>query len=147
MISASRIAAVAFAGVAPFLSVSTASAVGVQLFAILQGGHEIPGPGSVGGSGAAAVTFSGANSTRLCVAIIVNAVSNITAAHIHRGFGSVAGPVAVTLPTPSGAPGLASGCVTITAALSAQIRSNPQGFYVNVHSTALPNGAIRGQLF
>jgi hypothetical protein len=84
MISASRLAAVAFVGLTPFLSISTASAVGVQLFAILQGGHEIPGPGAPKGHGAASVTFSGATSTKVCVAIVVDGITSPTAAHIRR---------------------------------------------------------------
>jgi hypothetical protein len=44
--------------------------------------------------------------------------------------------------------GTSSGCMGgIAAALISQIRMNPTGFYINVHTSQFPNGAIRGQLF
>jgi hypothetical protein len=30
--------------------------------------------------------------------------------------------------------------------LAAEIQANPRGFYANVHTTAFPGGAVRGQL-
>jgi hypothetical protein len=67
------------------------------------------------------------------------------AAHIHRGGASVNGPVVVPFTAP-GADGNSSGCATATAALIDEIAANPAGFYVNVHTTEHPAGAIRAQL-
>jgi hypothetical protein len=68
-----------------------------------------------------------------------------TAAHIHRGGAGVNGPVVVPFNAP-GTDGNASGCATAAAALIDEIVGNPPGFYVNVHTTEHPAGAIRAQL-
>ena len=56
----------------------------------------------------------------------------------------VAGPVVVTLPTPIFNSEI--DCVDIDPAVYADIAANPSNFYVNVHTEAFPNGALRGQL-
>ena len=69
-----------------------------------------------------------------------------TAAHIHRGAAGTNGPVVVPFTAP-GADGNASGCVTASpSTLISEITGNPAGFYVNVHTTEHPAGAIRAQL-
>jgi len=69
-----------------------------------------------------------------------------TAAHIHRGAAAVNGPVVVPFTAP-GADGNSSGCVTASpSTLIDEIIANPAGFYVNVHTTEHPAGAIRAQL-
>jgi hypothetical protein len=61
------------------------------------------------------------------------------------GTATVAGPVVVPL-TPPDATGSAAGCVNVARTLVRAILTNPSGYYVNVHTTDFPNGAIRGQL-
>jgi hypothetical protein len=68
-----------------------------------------------------------------------------TAAHIHVGATGVAGPVVVALSAPD-ASGHASGCATADHDLIKAIRQNPESYYVNVHNTDYPAGAVRGQL-
>ena len=123
----------------------------VTLEAELSGANEVPGPGDGDGSGGARVTVD-VRAQRVCYAI---SVRNITlpaaAAHIHRGSAGVAGPVRVTLNRPTRvtgtAIGLAFGCErNISKALLRRIRSNPAAFYVNVHTSDFPDGAVRGQL-
>jgi hypothetical protein len=76
-------------------------------------------------------------------------VSDITlpaiAAHIHAGSADVAGPVVVPLVAPDET-GLARGCTTADPALIKAIRQDPEEYYVNVHTTDFPGGAVRGQL-
>jgi hypothetical protein len=68
-----------------------------------------------------------------------------TNAHIHRGAATASGPVVVPL-TPPDATGNASGCTQSTQALVDEIVASPANFYVNVHTTEHPGGAMRGQL-
>jgi hypothetical protein len=133
---------------------SPASAQGVELFAVLAGGNEVTddGKAAVGdpnGFGAASVIFPGA-AGRLCFSLLVTNIDTPRAAHIHEALPGKNGPIVVPLtPIPSaGSPGTSSGCVRdVSAAVLTRLRTNPTGFYVNVHTGAFPAGAIRGQLF
>jgi len=66
-------------------------------------------------------------------------------AHIHVGDAGENGPVVVPL-TPPDASGLSSGCAEVSRELALAIIKNPENYYINVHTTDFPNGAIRGQL-
>ncbi len=137
----------ALATVAVIALPATGSApAGHAFFTKLSGEHEIPDR-DLDGYGTFSAGFSGA---KLCWGLQVFKIGNPTAAHIHQGGVAVAnGPIKVPLsPTPtSGLAGASSGCVTLTTTLANQIKANPAGYYVNVHNSAFPGGAIRGQLF
>lgn len=118
----------------------------MELSAKLMGGaEEVPNPGDPDGMGTSTVTL---NSDSGQVSFTIN-VSNITlpaaAAHIHEGAKGVAGDVVVPLTAPD-ANGAASGSAAIDAALLQKMMDNPANFYVNVHTTDFPSGAVRGQL-
>lgn len=115
------------------------------LFAVLLGENEIPA-GDPDGRGAANVIVD--DGSTLCFGLTVAEIDTPVAAHIHRGDKHENGPVVVTLTRPSGGdPGASSGCVAADPDLLAEILAKPKDFYVNVHSTAFPGGAVRGQLF
>ena len=85
---------------------------------------------------------------QLCFGITVKKIDHPILAHIHRGRPNQNGPIVVPLTPPSsGDPGASSGCVTVDPALARAILSHPHRYYANVHTTAFPNGAVRGQLF
>jgi len=113
--------------------------------ATLSGAEEVPDPGDPDGAGRAMVTFRSA-SGEVCWDINV---SNITlpsvGTHIHEGAKGVAGPVVVPF-TPPDPNGTANGCTKPDAALVTRIMQNPANFYVNVHTSDFPAGAVRGQL-
>jgi hypothetical protein len=81
-----------------------------------------------------------------------NLEGTVVAAHIHEAPAGVNGGVVVGLfgpgtstPAPSSLP--ADGCAeTVSQSLIKRIRQNPDAFYVNVHTTAFPDGEMRGQL-
>jgi len=119
------------------------------LFAVLTGRNEVDangrrGAGDPDGRGSFTAIVSGA---RLCFGITVSGLDQPTAAHIHSARRNQNGAVVVPLTQPTdGDPGASSGCVDIDAALAKAILKNPHKYYANVHTTAFPNGAVRGQL-
>ena len=121
------------------------------LFAVLLGRNELAGDplrkgaGDPDGRGSSNVTIDG---TSVCFGISVTNISAPVAAHIHRGRRNENGPIVVTLVHPAtGDPGASSGCTQATADLAAAIQRHPRRYYVNVHTSDFPGGAIRGQLF
>ena len=117
------------------------AADGRPLTAELNGANEV-GAGDTDGSGTAHVTLNQGQG-EVCFSIETSNVDNILAAHIHVGAAGVNGGVVVNLDwaTTGG-----NGCVTVDADTIKQIRQNPAGYYINVHSPEYPAGAIRGQL-
>jgi hypothetical protein len=117
--------------------------MGRKLHASLQGENEVPGPGDSDGWGSAHIRVHPSDG-HLCVKLVVSGIDTPTAAHIHQGQTGVAGPVVVSLPTPTN--GEAVGCMSIDTDLARNLKDNPSDYYVNVHNAPFPNGAIRGQL-
>lgn len=115
-----------------------------DLAATLTGLQEVPGPGDPDGTGTAQVRVDSAQS-RLCWDLYVRQTDAATAAHIHQGAAGSAGPPVVTLATP-GPDGHSEGCLAIEAMLARRIAVQAHEYYVNVHTAAFPNGAVRGQL-
>ncbi len=139
------------------LTLGLTASVGAQgsgdraIFAVMNGAKEVEpatgdrGTGDPNGRGSFSATLDG---RQLCYGIQVKNINNPVAAHIHRGGSRVAGPVVQELTAPAaGDPGASSACVRLSRSLARSLRSNPGGFYVNVHTSDLPNGAVRGQLF
>ncbi len=121
----------------------------------LIGANEVPAadPDGVGG---AAVTFDiidaaiPATGAQVCWDLSYSGITGTpTAAHIHRGAAGVVGPV-VVLAGGTSFPGLgatsATGCADMDPTLATEIMTTPANFYVNVHTSDYPSGAIRGQL-
>ena len=117
---------------------------GRPLSATLTGAAEVPGPGDTDGAGTVSIRLN-QGKKQVCYELTVSNIATATAAHIHRGGSTVAGPVVITLEAP--ADGSSSGCVEgVSDELIKEIRQNPENFYVNVHNAPFPAGAVRGQL-
>ena len=110
---------------------------------VLTGSQERPGPGDPDGIGVATVTLD-SGTGQVCVRWRVRNISPAVAAHIHFAPVGVPGKVVVPLPTPVGS--ASSGCTTADPALVQAIIDHPAAYYVNVHTSEYPGGAIRGQL-
>jgi len=107
---------------------------------ILNGDQETP-PVT---SSAFGIAVAGLNTTLDSLTYMVG-VNGITpsAAHFHLGAPSVAGPVIVAL-QPTAAPNFYFAKVPVTSTQVTQLFKG--NIYVNIHTTANPNGEIRGQM-
>jgi hypothetical protein len=109
---------------------------------VLTGGQEVA-PADPAGRGFAVVQVGRHN--RVCYALSAwGLAGTVTGAHIHQAPVGKNGPVKVTLQPP--VHGGSVGCSTVAGALARALRSHPADFYVNVHTSAFPDGAVRGQL-
>jgi CHRD domain len=132
------VAAVAVAGTA-----GAVQAQGRSLSATLTGAAEVPGPGDPDGAGTATLTVN-PGLGQICYELTVSGIAPATAAHIHVGAVTEAGPVVVPLAPPTD--GTSSSCVEVSRELALAILKHPADYYVNVHNAEFPAGAVRGQL-
>ncbi len=116
-----------------------------RLKATLSGTVEVPGPGDPDGGGTATINLD-VSKTEVCYEVTAQKVDKPTAMHIHEGEAGKAGGIVITLNTPTASDTTTKGCANADAALIGRIAGKPGSFYVNVHTQAFPNGAIRGQL-
>ena len=125
------------------LVATNALAQGRPFAAVLTGAAEVPGPGDPDGTGEVFMTLNPGRS-EICYQLTVSDIAPATAAHIHVGTSTEAGPVVVGLTPPTG--GSSSACASVDRDLIKAIMQSPQNYYVNVHNPEFPAGAIRGQL-
>lgn len=116
--------------------------VGDNFAATMNGANEIPA-GDPDGTGTASISTNDAVN-QICTKLEVRNIGTVTAAHIHRGASGVNGPPVVTLDAPDDND--SNDCDAVDNDLLDEIRRNPSGFYVNIHTSDYPNGAIRGQI-
>jgi hypothetical protein len=123
-----------------------ANAAVKRLEAKMSGSQETSPGGDPNGTGTAKLRLNRAKK-RVCFTITVKNIDQVQAAHIHRGRKGVAGDIEVEL---IGAPESGqrfTGCENgVKRSLIREILNRPRRFYVNVHTTDFPGGAVRGQL-
>ncbi|MDQ2881406.1 MAG: CHRD domain-containing protein [Actinomycetota bacterium] len=111
--------------------------------------EEVTGGGNQGASGSARVDFDVAHNT-VCYALSWKDLrGDVTMAHIHVAPPGQDGPHPIDFFNDQHFPGAgstASGCSTSTPDKMKAVIDHPAGYYVIIHTTAFPDGAIRGQL-
>lgn len=114
--------------------------------------------GDPNGTGEAYVFGVDGDVTTLCYLLTVAGIAELDlapgngrAAHIHEGPAGANGPVVANLAWPED--GDAADCLTegeagkgLAPGKVLEILENPEDYYVNVHNTEFPGGAVRGQL-
>jgi putative cell wall-binding protein len=117
-----------------------------SLRAVLNGGQEVPGPGHPTATGLADVLPTRSPSAVCYMYAVAGLDTQVTGAHIHRAPQGEAGPV--VLPLAAQPEPLAFDCAfDLDEGLVRDIFEEPARFYVNIHTEAFPDGAVRGQLF
>lgn len=136
---------IAVAAIAVLLPTSAASADdgGRPITVAMTGAAERPGPGDPDGAGTAVFRINPGQG-EVCYTLSVSNIEAATLAHIHRAPSTAPGPIVVHLNAPTN--GSSSGCATISRALAKELIQSPEGFYVNIHNSPFPAGAVRGQL-
>jgi hypothetical protein len=120
-----------------------------ELSTTLSGAQEVsdagtPGAGDPNGTGSATITIT--LPTSVCWNIAVqNVTTPAIAAHIHEAPAGQNGDIVLPLAAPD-LNGTSIGCTVAEASLVERLLANAAGFYVNVHTSEFPAGAIRGQL-
>jgi CHRD domain/Protein of unknown function (DUF3455) len=140
-------AASASSNVTPLAGITVpgnAAAAPAVLIASLEGRNEV----TAGATAGQALELIGIQGSTLSYSVTWRGIGTPTEADIHAGVRGVDGPVVVPLfTTPPPADGFASGSVTVTdSTLLAALRSDPGGFYTDLHTTKFPGGAVRAQL-
>jgi hypothetical protein len=126
----------------------TEEAMGVKcLFGQFSGSAEVPGPGAPAARGFVFVSVDPASGNICYEEAISDITLPATATHIHVNSAGLSGDIVVPFPVAPDVNGMASGCTTTTVAGLAQaIVTNPEQYYVNVHTSDFPKGAARAQL-
>jgi hypothetical protein len=101
--------------------------------------------GDPDGTGTALITINLGQGEVCWHTSVADIVLPASASHIHKQVAGVQGPIYVGLTSPD-ASGEASGCRSEDRGKLKAIMQFPDSFYVNVHNSSFPAGAIRGQL-
>ncbi|KAK1177405.1 CHRD domain-containing protein [Streptomyces sp. NBS 14/10] len=123
----------------------------VSMIARLSGDQEVPTQGgpAVGDRDGGAVALVKVKGDRVTFALSWNGIDRPTLGHIHQGAAGFNGEVKVglfTTPMPNTVQSAAGQTSVTDAALAKRLRTDPTGFYVNLHTKEFPGGAVRGQL-
>jgi hypothetical protein len=123
----------------------------VFMVAKLNGRNEVQEPGkpAVGDPDGRALALVKIKGNRVSFALDYEGIGTPTLGHIHEGNAGVNGSVKVGLfstPMPGTVSAAAGSLIVQDPAVTPAIRSNPAGFYVNLHSDEFKGGAVRGQL-
>ena len=144
------LAALALAGPASAAKIGGADQGGRPFSTGLTGEAEVnnegePNQGDLDGTGSATITVNPGQG-EVCYELSVEDIMlPAIGAHIHVGAAGENGPVVVPL-VPPDANGVSSGCTQVSRELAVAIIQEPENYYVNVHTSDFPNGALRGQL-
>lgn len=129
--------ALALAGAAPAGAQPRNTVVGANLY-----GENVVGKGAGDKASGDINALLEPATGRMCYYLEASGVGEIVGAHIHEGREGRNGPVVATLAM---APDDEL-CVTLDPALARRIAADPEDYYVDIHTGARPDGALRGQL-
>ena len=108
----------------------------------MNGANVVPGPGDPDGTGTFSVSIDNATN-QVCYQLAWQNIDQPNASHIHIGSADQAGKIMVDLNLPANGP---NACIPTDATSVSHMTSGPEAHYVDLHTAALPEGAVRGQM-
>lgn len=136
------------------VSVASAADGSVRFKEAMTGAEEVP-VGDLDGSGKAEIDING-ETGEVCYDIKHDDIGAPNRGHIHVGGAGTPGGIVVTLFELREVPldarndeiekGRIQACVQVDPAVLEPILANPAGYYVNIHNSRFPPGALRCQL-
>ncbi len=120
---------------------AASAATGGTLTANLNGDSEVGHDGDPDGTATATLRIEPG---KLCYEVAYRRLAPVDAAHIHQGEKGKNGPPVVILKLDRDEN--LEGCTPIAPDVANALLANPEAYYVDVKTTELKNGAIRGQL-
>lgn len=108
------------------------------------GANHMDGTGAMNGSATGTFIVNSKKST-LCANIKTKDLTDVKAAHIHKGAWGVDGPPFITFDILK-FNSASQNCVKVDKALLSAISKSPSMYYFNVHTKDYFAGAVRGQL-
>lgn len=118
-------------------------------FTVALNGRDVPEGGDLDGQGSSRLELKAEQQTACINASWKGLHGEVTALHLHVAAAGSEGPHWVDFFNDQHHPGVDgnfSGCVPMAQDRIRAVIDNPTGYYLNVHSTAFPKGAVRGQL-
>jgi CHRD domain len=103
-------------------------------------------------------SFLVADEQTLCYGFAIRGADQPAAVHIHKGVAGENGDIVIPFDNPpkdaagqpAGDPGASSGCKVLEQQSERdalrRILTKPKRYYVNIHTSSFPDGAVRGQL-
>jgi hypothetical protein len=127
-----------------------------QFIAKLTGAAEVGVVGDPDGAGIARVNVKQEKGkpSQICISAEAFQIDTVKLVHLHNAPAGQNGPIVVNYPvspdlvkvSKNGLRTRIKGCLDVDDALATAVRENSANYYVNIHTEALPKGAIRGQL-
>jgi hypothetical protein len=127
-----------------------------QFFAKLDGAAEVGVIGDPDGAGVVRVNVKqeAGKPAQICITADAVRIDTVKLVHLHNAPAGQNGPIVVNYPvndklvrvSRNGLRTRIKGCLEVDDALATALRENSANYYVNIHTEALPKGAIRGQL-
>lgn len=127
-------------GAMPAMAQDNVVYIGTSMFGDQEVGHKGAGEDASGDFSAELDLANG----RMCFTAEVEGLDEVTAVHLHEGAVGKNGPMVLLLQL-SGDDG-EDVCIDADPELLKKVARKKAGYYINVHTVAYPDGAIRGQL-
>ena len=108
----------------------------------MTGAEVVPGPGDPDGTGTFTISIDNASNT-MCYDLAWQNIDQPDAAHVHVGGPNAAGQIMVDMNLPANGP---KACIPVDGTSVGHMTGGPKTHYVDLHTPALVEGAVRGQM-